>query len=41
MFDPLEHTALVIGVFDLLHLDDLALLEHLDSVETLIVLGLH
>lgn len=40
VFDLLQHAALVIGVFDLLHLDHLGLLEHFDSIEALVVLGL-
>ena len=40
MLDLLQHAALVVGVLDLLHLDDLRLLEHLDGVEALVVLGL-
>lgn len=41
VLDLLQHAALVVGVLDLLHLDDLRLLEHLDGVEALVVLGLH
>jgi hypothetical protein len=41
MLDLLEHAALVVGVLDLLHLDDLRLLEHLDGIEALVVFGLH
>ena len=41
MLDLLQHAALVVGVFDLLHLDDLSLLEHLDGIKALVVLGLH
>jgi hypothetical protein len=40
MFDLLQHTALVIGVLDLLHLDHLSLFQHLDGIEALVVLGL-
>lgn len=41
MLHFLQHPALVIGMLDLLHLDDLLLLENLDRIESLIVLGLH
>lgn len=41
MLDLLEHAALIVGVLDLLHLDDLGLFEHFDSIEALVVLGLH
>ena len=40
MLDVAQHAALVVCVLDLLHLDDLRLLEHLDGVEALVVLGL-
>jgi len=40
MFHFLQHAPLVIGVFDLLHFHHLGLLEHFDSIETLVVLGL-
>lgn len=40
MLDLLQHTTLVVGVLDLLHLDNLLLFEDLDSIEALIVLGL-
>lgn len=40
MLDIAEHSALVIGMLDLLHLDDLRLFQDLDGVETLVVLGL-
>lgn len=40
MLDLLQHAALVVGVLDLLHLDDLGLFEHLDGIEALVVLGL-
>jgi hypothetical protein len=40
MLDLLQHAALVIGVLDLLHLDHLGLLQHLDGIEALVVLGL-
>lgn len=38
MFDPLQHFALVIRMFDLLHLHDLLLLQYLDGIVTLVVL---
>lgn len=41
MLDFLQHATLIVGVFDLLHLDDLGLFEHFDGIEALIVLGLH
>lgn len=41
VLDLLEHPPLIIGVLNLLHLDDLGLFQHLHSVETLVVLGLH
>lgn len=41
MLHSLQHFPLVIGVLDLLHLDHLLLLEHLDCIVSLIVLGLH
>lgn len=37
----LQHAALVVGVLDLLHLDNLSLFEHLDGIETLVMLGLY
>lgn len=40
MFDITQHSSFVIGVLNLLHLDDLCLLEHFDSVESLVVLRL-
>ena len=40
MFDVAQHTALVIRVLNLLHLDHLRLFEHLDGIEALVVLGL-
>lgn len=40
MFDLLKHFAFVIGMFYLLHLHDLLLLEDFDSIESLIVLRL-
>jgi hypothetical protein len=40
VLDLLQHAALVVGVLDLLHLDDLGLLEHFDGVEALVVLAL-
>lgn len=41
VLDLLQHAALVVGVLDLLHLDDLRLLQHFDGVEALVVLALH
>lgn len=41
MLDPLQHLSLIIGVFNLLHLDDLRLLQDLDGIVALVVLGLH
>jgi hypothetical protein len=41
VLDLLQHAALVVSVLDLLHLDDLGLLQHLDGVEALVVLALH
>lgn len=40
VFDAGEHAPLVVGVLDLLHLDNLSLFQHLDGVEALVVLGL-
>ena len=40
MLDVTEHASLVVGVFHLLHLDDLNLLEHLDSIESRVVFRL-
>ena len=40
MLDSAEHLALVVRVLDLLHLDDLLLLQDLDGVEALVVLAL-
>jgi hypothetical protein len=40
VLDLLQHAPLVVGVLDLLHLDHLRLLEHLDGVEARVVLGL-
>ena len=40
MLDVAKHAALVVGVLDLLHLDNLGLLQHLYCVEALVVLGL-
>lgn len=40
MLDSLEHFPLIVGVFDLLHLDDLLLFQDLDGIETLVMLGL-
>ena len=40
VLDLLQHAALVVGVLDLLHLDDLGLFQHLDGVEALVVLAL-
>ena len=41
MPNPVQHTTLVVGVLDLLHLDHLRLLQHLDGIEAMVVLGLH
>lgn len=41
VLDLLQHATLVVGVLDLLHLDDLRLLQHLDGIEALVVLALH
>ena len=41
MLDLLQHAPLVVGVFDLLHLDHLLLLQDLDGIEARVVLGLH
>lgn len=41
MLDFLQHATLVIGVLDLLHLDNLLLLQYLDGIEALVVLGLN
>lgn len=41
MLDTLKHAPLIIGVLDLLHLDDLRLLQHLHGVEPVIVSRLH
>lgn len=38
MLDSLQHLPLVVGVFDLLHLDHLLLFQHLDGIEALVVL---
>ena len=40
MLDLLQHATLVVGMLDLLHLDNLLLLEDLDGIEALVVLGL-
>lgn len=40
MLDIAQHASLVVGVLNLLHLDHLSLLEHLDGVEPLVMLGL-
>ncbi len=40
VLDLLQHAPLVVGMLDLLHLDHLGLLQHLDGVEALVVLGL-
>lgn len=40
MLDIAQHASLVVGVLDLLHLDDLSLLEHLDGIEPLVMLRL-
>lgn len=41
MFHFLQHFALVIGMLDLLHLDNLLFLEDLNGIESLVVLGLN
>ena len=41
MPDTIQHPSLIVGVLDLLHLDHLCLLQHLDRVEAVIVLRLH
>lgn len=41
MLDLLQHTALIVGVLNLLHLDDLGLFQDFDCIEALVVLGLH
>lgn len=40
MFDLLQHTALVVCMLDLLHLDNLGLFQDLDGIKALVVLGL-
>lgn len=40
MLDIAQHASLVVGVLNLLHLDDLSLLEHLDGIEPLVMLRL-
>ena len=40
MLDLLQHATLVVGVLDLLHLDNLLLFEDLDGIEALVMLGL-
>jgi hypothetical protein len=40
MFDFLQHLALIIGVLDLLHLDHLGLLQDLDGIVALVMVGL-
>lgn len=40
VLDLLQHAPLIVGVLDLLHLDDLGLLQHLDGIKALVVLGL-
>lgn len=40
VLDSLQHPSLVICVLDLLHLHDLRLLQHLDGIEAVVVLGL-
>ena len=40
MLDLLQHASLVVGVLDLLHLDDLSLLQHLDCIIPLIMFRL-
>jgi hypothetical protein len=41
VLDLAQHFALVVGVLDLLHLDHLRLLEHLDGVKPVVVPRLH
>lgn len=41
MSTSLQHASLVIGMFHLFHLDNLCLLQHLDSIKALIMLRLH
>ena len=41
MFDLLQHPSLVVGVFHLFHLHNLLLLEDLDGIESLVMLGLN
>ena len=41
MSASLQHSSFIIGMFHLLHLHDLLLLQHLDGVEPLIVFTLH
>lgn len=41
MLDLLQHASLIIGVFNLLHLDHLGFLEHFNGIEALVVLRLH
>jgi len=41
MFDLRKHSALVVCMFNLLHLHNLAFLQDLDGVKTLVMLGLH
>jgi len=41
MFHLPEHSPLIIRVLNLFHLDNLGLLQDLDSIEPLVVLGLH
>lgn len=41
MLDTLQHAPLIIGVLDLLHFDDLRLLQHLHGVEPIVMSRLH
>lgn len=41
MFASLQHFPLIVGMFNLLHLYNLLLLEDLDSIVSLVVLGLY
>lgn len=41
MLDIAEHATLIIGVLNLLHLDDLSLLQHLDSIKSRVMLRLN
>lgn len=41
MADAVEHAPFVVGVLDLLHLDNLGLLQHLHSIEAVVMLRLN